>query len=395
MFESSQDSQPRGFSTSVEQPGPQNPANQRRDDIFTSGFSFDDDSLEEYRNRLFSQVLLNLALNITALIIAFYTLIPTLGVTSSRGSFLLFGVLALVVGTRVLFNAFGRRGLCVTLMLGSLSAVLVGSSFYLGGVMSPTMIFLLALPVLASTLLPVRWALFWTGVTVLSWLLLVVAEWRGAEIVQLTYAANIGIVQVLSLMGTLLVMMGVLTSYLSANTRLRSSMEVKTRRLDYLASHDTLTNVPNRRCFFEEAQRCLNRTARLGQAFALLVIDLNDFKAINDQHGHAMGDAVLKNIAHRMQFGFRKTDFVARIGGDEFGVLLESAENKAGVTAAVKRFLATTSETLISDGKKLEYACSIGAALHPGKMDNLSDLYEAADTAMYASKRSGEVLSFG
>ena len=143
--------------------------------------------------------------------------------------------------------------------------------------------------------------------------------------------ANVESIHVLALLGTAFMIMSMLGSYVASNGRLRQAMELKNERLDYLASHDPLTSIPNRRALFERAQECLLRGHRSGKPFALLVIDLNDFKQINDTLGHSAGDAVLQHFANRLKEGFRETDFVARLGGDEFGVVLEPVETYSSV----------------------------------------------------------------
>ena len=148
---------------------------------------------------------------------------------------LLHGGFALIVCIRLIFWKFGNRDFCANLLLMTLTCLLLGASFVLGGVLSPTMIFMCAIPVLAATMMQPRWAYFWTAVTVAAWLLMVVLETNGAEITRITRAQNVGIVQVISLMGTLLVVMGVLASYVSSNIKLRGAMLVNTERLDYLA----------------------------------------------------------------------------------------------------------------------------------------------------------------
>lgn len=111
------------------------------------------------------------------------------------------------------------------------------------------MIFMLAIPVLAATLMNSRWAFFWVAMTIGAWLLILVLEYSGVEMTRVTQVANVGIVQIIALLGTVLVVMAVLGSYVSATNRLRTAMEQKNERLDYLASHDSLTSIPNRRTF--------------------------------------------------------------------------------------------------------------------------------------------------
>jgi len=179
----------------------------------------------------------------------------------------------------------------------------------------------------------------------------------------------------------------VLGSYVSASARLRVAMEEKNERLDYLASHDPLTSIPNRRTFFEQAQRCLQRSKRSKNPFALLVIDLNNFKQINDQLGHKAGDAVLLHLGHRLRAGFRDTDFTGRLGGDEFGVLLEPADTDHGVGEVMQRFNAIGAGEFAVDGHPVSYRFAAGTALYPRDGASVLQLYEAADAAMYRSKK--------
>ena len=125
---------------------------------------------------LFLQVLVSLAANILALIAVFYFLLPLSEPGRASGGILLWSVLGITVCITAIFLKFGGRTVCVNLLLLVLGGILFGASFILGGVMSPTMIFLLAVPVLAGTLMHSRWAFFWTAMTVAAWLLILVLE---------------------------------------------------------------------------------------------------------------------------------------------------------------------------------------------------------------------------
>lgn len=359
--------------------------------VLTLRYDPSGESSDDHRDRLFLQVLVSLSANIVALIAVFYFLLPLSEAGREKGGPLLWVVLGITVGITLIFLRFGLRTLCVNLLLMMLSGVLLGASFILGGLMSPTMIFLLAVPVLASTLMHSRWAYFWTAITVAGWLLIADLEYMGVQMTRITHPSNVGIVQVMALLGTILVVMAVLGSYVSATNRLRKEMQLTNQRLDYLASHDSLTSIPNRRTFFEQAQRCLQRSIRSKRSFALLVIDLNDFKQINDRLGHKVGDAVLLHFAQRMSEGFRDTDFIGRLGGDEFGVLLEPVENAAGVSEVIERFRACGPSKLDVDGNSVLYDFAVGVAIYPEQGQTILDLYDAADGHMYHSKKAGLV----
>ncbi|MEH6569377.1 MAG: GGDEF domain-containing protein [Halioglobus sp.] len=349
---------------------------------------------EDHRDRLFLQVLFGLGLNVVALLVIFYTLLPLSQQGKDVGGTLLWSIMAATVSVALLFQRFGMRIFFVNLLLVVLSTVLVAGNFMLGGTMSPTMIFLLVIPVLAATLMNRRWAFCWTAITVALWLLVLVLENQGFETRRITIAANVGSIQVLSLLGTGIIIMSVLSSYVNANSRLRAAMEAKNKSLDYLASHDSLTSIPNRRALFEHAQQCIMRGNRSGKPFALLVIDLNDFKQINDSLGHSFGDEVLTHFAKQLKTGFRETDFVARLGGDEFGVVLEPVEGLASVQIAVERFFRDSDNEVEIDGQGVRYECSTGIAMYPQNGETIASLYEEADHAMYRAKRNapGEFL---
>jgi diguanylate cyclase (GGDEF)-like protein len=361
---------------------------QRFKTLLQGRFDPSGETSEDHRDRLFLQVQLSLAAHVIALLVIFYLLLPLTAQGKDIGSLLLWSALAAILSIIAIFLNFGHRNLCVNLLLTTLSLVLVGSSFVLGGVMSPTMIFLLAMPVLASTLTTPRWAFCWTAITVGSWLLILVLENNGFEMRRITLQSNVASVQVLSFLGTALVVMSVLGSYVAANSRLRVAMETKTERLDYLASYDSLTAIPNRRALFEHADQCLRRAKRSSKPFALLMIDLNQFKQINDTLGHKTGDAILQHFAQRLKRSFRDTDFIGRIGGDEFGVVLEPVENIASVKLAVERLLNDGQSEAEVEEKRIPYTFATGIALYPEDGQQMLDLYEKADAAMYRSKRN-------
>lgn len=346
---------------------------------------------ENHRDRLFLQLLLGLSANLAVLIATFYFLFPLTEEGRTVGGILLWACLAALVSITVTFLKFGMRIYCVNLLLSGLCVVLVSACFWLDGVMSPTMIFMMTLPVLAATITDSRWAVFWTVAIVASWGTILVLQNNGVEMDRVTHLANAQSIQVLALLGTAFMIMSMLGSYVASNGRLRETMELKNERLDYLASHDPLTSIPNRRALFEQAQQCLLRSARSGKPFALLVIDLNDFKKINDTLGHSTGDAVLQHFADRLKHGFRETDFVARMGGDEFAVVLEPVESYDSVQLAVDRFFKLGDNEVKIDGQLIQYGCSTGIAMYPENGEHVISLYDEADAAMYRAKRESPV----
>ncbi|MAZ65579.1 MAG: hypothetical protein CMF25_00525 [Kangiellaceae bacterium] len=159
--------------------------------------------------------------------------------------------------------------------------------------------------------------------------------------------------------------------------------------LRQLANYDVLTNLPNRMFFHERLHHALNHAARSKSQVALLFLDLDHFKAINDTLGHACGDMLLREVAKRLKRGLRKEDTVARLGGDEFVVIVENVSHIDKVTAVANKILESMQPTVILEGNEVHISPSIGIGLFPDDADNVEMLVQAADTAMYHAKKQG------
>jgi diguanylate cyclase (GGDEF)-like protein len=157
-------------------------------------------------------------------------------------------------------------------------------------------------------------------------------------------------------------------------------------RLQQLALNDPLTGLANRRQLDSFAAQALRRAQRRGEHMAVVVLDLDGFKGLNDRHGHAAGDGVLREVAQRARQATRDTDLVARLGGDEFVVLLE-ADSEDAVLAAVARLRSALDASPLFDGPPTPVGVSMGVACYPADGDNLVALLREADGRMYGQKR--------
>jgi len=168
-------------------------------------------------------------------------------------------------------------------------------------------------------------------------------------------------------------------------------MEQKTAedRIVYLAEHDSLTGLINRRRFQEELERSIAFTQRYKQQGALLFIDLDQFKYINDTYGHQYGDEYLLDVSRRLAKVLRKTDILGRLGGDEFGVIIPSVTEKETETVANALLGTLSQETIECDNKLIHISASIGIAFFPTQGYVASDLLAKADAAMYTAKNKG------
>lgn len=173
-----------------------------------------------------------------------------------------------------------------------------------------------------------------------------------------------------------------------------SEREAAEARAQTLARHDPLTGLANRRHFLEELERRLSLIGEDADAFALLFVDLDRFKPINDVHGHAIGDQLLQVIATRLQNCIRDDSFAARLGGDEFAVLLEGPGGREGVGVAARRILNELSAPILVNGLKLTVGASIGISMCPTDGRSGADLVQRGDAAMLRAKEDRGAFKF-
>jgi diguanylate cyclase (GGDEF)-like protein len=156
--------------------------------------------------------------------------------------------------------------------------------------------------------------------------------------------------------------------------------------IEHLANHDALTGLPNRRLFNEHTSQAIKLANRKKTKFALLMIDLNQFKKINDTYGHMLGDRVLINVANRFGEGLRESDLIARWGGDEFAILAFDIANKSDVVKIITRIFNAFERPIEVDGRSFNIEMSIGAAIYPNDGENQRTLFKNADSALYSAK---------
>ena len=216
----------------------------------------------------------------------------------------------------------------------------------------------------------------------------------GAQVVRMSFARQLRwsdlsgfdmrAVAIISLLSLTLVMMYLRRHYLAM--RLAESEHA---RAEFLAMHDSLTDLPNRHLLTDRVRQALLRWQRTGAMFALFLIDLDNFKEINDRSGHDGGDHLLKTVAHRISNTLRATDTVARYGGDEFIVLVADVLGEADARAVGEKLLAVVAEPVLFGDTRLRVTCSLGIALCPRDGTDFESLCHQADHAMYRVKGEG------
>ncbi|MDX2005833.1 MAG: EAL domain-containing protein [Meiothermus sp.] len=166
-----------------------------------------------------------------------------------------------------------------------------------------------------------------------------------------------------------------------------SERKAQQHTIERLAYHDTLTGLPNRRMLREQAERILSQSQRGGRKNALLYLDLNRFKEVNDTLGHEAGDKLLMQVARRLEACVRQGDVLARLGGDEFAVLLQDIRPEE-ITPVASRVLEALQRPFALEGAHLHVGASMGIGLYPQDGQNLDDLMRVADVAMYRAKET-------
>jgi diguanylate cyclase (GGDEF)-like protein len=161
-------------------------------------------------------------------------------------------------------------------------------------------------------------------------------------------------------------------------------------RLAHLAVNDPVTGLNNRRYFYEHLRDCTDRTHGKNSRFAVMFIDLDNFKVVNDSLGHSAGDALLTHFGGRLKELLRATDIVCRVGGDEFAVILERPLSTSALEMVAAKIVAMTATPMVLEGNEVTVTASIGISVFPDSGQSAEELVRNADTAMYSAKKAGK-----
>jgi len=173
------------------------------------------------------------------------------------------------------------------------------------------------------------------------------------------------------------------------NTELLENLSVANKNLSHLATHDPLTNIDNRRLFYINLKQAMKRASRDNDLLAVLYIDLDNFKSVNDKYGHDIGDQLLISVANTIKNTIREIDLVSRIGGDEFTVILEKVGSPKNTAEIVSKICAALALPITIKEYTIEITASIGISLYPLNGTDAKALIKAADNAMYYVKQHG------
>jgi len=294
-----------------------------------------------------------------------------------------------VLLSMLLLRFRGDRMTALNVMLFIYSGAFAAACFAFGGTESPTYPLLVLAPAMAAIAGSVALCVSWGLLVLAFWVVVLQAERYGFQFTQIIVPANLALARVTGLAALAIAAVSIIIIYAEMNKSLRESLQLSNSELEHLSSHDQLTRLPNRRFYDERIALALQRAAEHHGMTGLLFMDLNDFKKINDTHGHGAGDKLLIAVAQRVQNCLRETDLVARLGGDEFVAVLEDVRSPEEITRIAHKLSAAIEQPLYIRQQILKFSASIGVAIFPIDGRQKQELEEKADRAMYLAKKRG------
>lgn len=337
---------------------------------------------QAYRQQLF--VITNLTLVTVMLLTQLYGAFISRLDAANLGITLAFTVPLQVtlLGSLIYFCICGRFAIAVRVSLGVMFASLALVVFFLGGPLGGVAVMMLFVPpLLAFVLLGLREGLAWTGASYVLLLMGGIADILGFHFPYIDHTPQAAVGKMIHLHVSFFSVFLVIAFYEASNQRYR-------KRLEEVARRDDLTSLPNRSGFYKAVEAAIAEYETRSVPFTLIYIDLDNFKPVNDAHGHGAGDQVLRAFASRLVSSVRKQDFVCRLGGDEFALLLKGTTDTHIAETVVERLQERMQVPIdLRNGKSIAISASTGVAYYPHDAESLEAILHAADERMYKNKR--------
>jgi diguanylate cyclase (GGDEF)-like protein len=265
-------------------------------------------------------------------------------------------------------------------------AVLAGVLLTGGYGVSPIMPLWIVVPVFVFPLAGPRSGMVWAIAIFLTMIALLASHLAGFRAWQLADADTLQVIERVLPVVLCFMVVTALIIYERLNEQLNQWLQEERQRFAFKASHDSLTDLPNREEFYSRLETALRESSHKRLQMALVYIDLDGFKPVNDTHGHFAGDKVLKITAQRIREVLRHTDVAARIGGDEFALILHGVQKRSDIDLALNKLLHTLSIPIDIEGREVQVHASAGVAIFPQDSRDMLALCRLADNAMYSAK---------
>ncbi|MFK7976770.1 MAG: diguanylate cyclase [Halioglobus sp.] len=357
--------------------------------ICTGDKSLADADEEQYRQRIL--VMTTAFWLLTVLIITVVTpLIIELTPDGRIAADILFAITATGVLLSMMVLRFLRsRMIALNILLTIYACAFAGACLFFGGTSSPTYHLLIMVPAMAGLVGSITLSITWGALVLAFWIGVLLVERSGFTFLQIIASENQNLAMMLSYSAMAIALVSIIIIYAEMNKALRHNLQLSNEELRHLSTHDQLTRLPNRRFYDERIGTALTRAADQNNLAALLFLDLNNFKNINDTYGHGVGDRLLATVAQRIQNTLRETDLVARLGGDEFAAVLEDVKSPEEVMRIAQKLSEAIEQPFSVRQKPLTFSASIGVAIYPIDGRQQQELEEKADKAMYLAKKRG------
>jgi diguanylate cyclase (GGDEF)-like protein len=264
-----------------------------------------------------------------------------------------------------------------------------------GGLMhSPNLQIIILVPVWAMLMAGRTHGIFWTVVLVLTLAAYYLAEKMGIVFPQAIPADVLASTKFIAWLTAILCVVICLLIFEINLSLLTERLDEEHRNLIYQADHDSLTGLLNRKAFQENIEFAIKKSTQHGTKAAVLYMDLDDFKPVNDTYGHTIGDEVLAIVASKLMSCIRSSDIAARIGGDEFAVVLHDVEQRDTVTTIANKVLESIEKKIVLHDQTIQISASIGIALIPENSSTSDGIIAMADQAMYNAKNQKSHICF-
>lgn len=356
-------------------------------DLFIANHSFPTES-DLRRARTLVGIILALFIGLVGYSVFIYFTVYWVRAEVAIDSWLFVLPLTAIMGLSLAYmRFFGHFFMVANVLVGVLSAVLLITVSLTGGPSQTPALPLLVVPVMIAFCVAGRGAgLFWGSLVMLCTFFLAFMAFAGYEFITIADQTFLDRVVLMNWAVAFIATVLIALVYESMNVDVHRAQLERSQRYHHLASHDPLTGLSNRRSFEERLVRACEEYNSAEGFLAVMFVDLDDFKPINDRYGHAAGDRVLADIADRLRSALRVTDSVARIGGDEFAVLAVHIRNEEVLKGIIEKLISVISQPLDEFNQEVRVTASIGVAYYPQHTREPKHLMELADKAMYRAK---------